>query len=235
MRKLFNVIVLALAVNFLAVAGLVGWLVQSKHLDKSRVAAIKDVLFPKDMPPPTSQPAADPTTQPLYNLEQLLTQQSGRSAAEQVEFIQQKFDAQMAQLDRRERELNDLQKQVELSKQQIVRDRGAFSAQKTALDAREQESKKLLADKGFQDSLSRYNVMPAKQVKQIFLTLDDATVKNYLQAMEPRAAGRIIKEFKSPDEVSRIQKVLELMRQTPPPAVPQPVQSPQSSQASAKE
>jgi hypothetical protein len=30
--------------------------------------------------------------------------------------------------------------------------------------------------------------------------------------MQPRVAARIIKEFKSPDELTRIQKVMEAMR-----------------------
>ena len=55
--------------------------------------------------------------------------------------------------------------------------------------------------------------MPPKQVKQIFATLDDQTVVNFLQAMEPRTAAKIIKEFKTDDEVARMQKVLEKMRQ----------------------
>jgi hypothetical protein len=44
------------------------------------------------------------------------------------------------------------------------------------------------------------------------MTLDDATVMNYLQAMEPREAAKVIKEFKSPEETARIQNVLERMR-----------------------
>jgi hypothetical protein len=54
--------------------------------------------------------------------------------------------------------------------------------------------------------------MPGKQVKTIFMTLDDETIQQYLQTMQPRSAGRIIKEFKSPEETARIQKVLERMR-----------------------
>ena len=55
---------------------------------------------------------------------------------------------------------------------------------------REQQATKLATDKGFQDALERYNVMPGKQVKQIFMTLDDQTVVNFLQAMEPRPDTR---------------------------------------------
>ena len=200
--------------NFLAVAGAVGWLYQDGRIDKQRVTAIKEILFPKLVEPePATQPAPDPTTQPVMRLEELLAKASGRSASEQVEFIQHAFDSQMAMLDRRQRELNDLQRQVELAKEQMSRDRAALGSQKQALDAREQEAVRQAGDKGFQDSLMLYNSMPAKQVKTVFMGLDDQTVMSYLQAMPTRNAAKVIKEFKAPEETTRIQKILERMRQ----------------------
>lgn len=214
MKRFLNVIVLALAANFLVVAGGVAYLRFTDHLDREKVFAIKDILFPPPPPAPalTTQ-LADPTTQPILKLEELLAQQSGHTASEQVEFIQHTFDAQMAQLDRRQRELADLQRQVELAKQQIGRDRTALDEQRKQIATREQEASKLATDKGFQDCLSLYRSMPGKQVKTIFMSLDEKTVGQYLSAMEPRAAARIVKEFKSPEETQFIQKVLERIRQ----------------------
>ena len=45
------------------------------------------------------------------------------------------------------------------------------------------------------------------------MSMDAPTVAQYLQAMEPRTASRIIKEFKSPQEQEFVQKVLEKLRQ----------------------
>ena len=56
--------------------------------------------------------------------------------------------------------------------------------------------------------------MPAKQVKSIFMTLSEQTVQQYLQAMDTRTAGKIIKEFKTPDETAFIERVLERIRQS---------------------
>jgi len=56
--------------------------------------------------------------------------------------------------------------------------------------------------------------MPAKQVKSIFMGIDDETMIQYLRAMEPRTATKITKEFKTPEEVARIGLVMEKMRQT---------------------
>jgi flagellar motility protein MotE (MotC chaperone) len=225
-KKLWNVFVLTLAINFVAVAGAVGYLYNQGRLDRGRIDAIKLVLYP----PPTTQPAATQpagvkVAEPVLNLAQLLEQKSGLSTAEQLDFLQQTFDARMAELDRRQRELLDLQRQVDMANGNLARDRTALAAGQKALAGREQLAARLANDKGFQDSLQLYKTMPAKQVKQVFLAMDDETVKRYLQAMEPREASKIVREFKTPEEQQRIQKVLEQMRSGGTQA-PQPPQQP---------
>ena len=214
MKKLFNIFVLTLAVNFVAVAAGVAYLYKDGRLDRQRVQAIKLVLYPPPPPAPvpSTQPAKGSASEPVLQLGELLAQKSGLSAAEQLEFIQQTFDARMAELDRRQREMTDLQRQVDLANGALARDRAALDAQRKQLSDREQLAATLAADKGFQDSLKLYQSMPAKQVKQVFMTMDDETVQRYLQAMEPRGATKIVREFKAPDEVQRIQRVLDRMR-----------------------
>src|SRR5262245_29787430 len=185
--RIFTVVMLTLALNFLAAAGGIGWLWNQGKLNREKVSAIKELVFKETVESaPTSQPSADATTQPVVQLDELLDRASGRSATEQVEFIQHTFDAKMTMLDRRQRELNDLQHQVELSKQQMSRDRTALDGREKSLADREQQSQRLEGDKGFQDSLALYKSMPPKQVKTIFMGLDDGTMTSYLQAMEPR-------------------------------------------------
>lgn len=212
MKKLLTVIMATLALNFLAVAGGVGWLYQNGKLTHDNMMAVKEILFPKPKVEAATQPTAEPTSQPFMKLEELLAKASGRSSTEQVEFIQHTFDSQMALLDRRQREIVDLQRQVELSKQQMVKDRATLDAEKKSLESREKMAAQLATDKGFQDSLALYNSMPASQVKRVFAGLDDQTVINYLQSMQPRTATKIIKEFQSPEETERIQRIMEKMR-----------------------
>ncbi len=221
MKKLITVLMLTLALNFLAVAGGVGWLVGTQHLDKDKVQAIKAIVFPPPASQPTTQEAtADATTQPSLRLEELLAKVSGHTATEQVEFIQHSFDTRLAQLDRRERELEDLKHQTDLAQQKLTADRAAMQAQQKTLDAREQQANAQAADQGFQDSMTLYNSMPSKQVKTIFMGLDDQTVMNYLRAMQPRTSAKIIKEFKTPDENARIERIMEMMRRAQPATQP---------------
>lgn len=214
LKQLYNVLILTLAINFLAVAGGVGWLWMGGRLTRENVEKIGQTLFPATQPAQeiAQRDDRDPTTQPLLTLDNLLARASGRTAAEQVEFIQQSFDSQMATLDRRFRELQDLQRQVDLAKSQLASDRTKLAAEQKQLLEQEQLQQKLADDKGFQDSLGLYQAMPPRQVKTVFMGLDDPTVVRYLQAMPPRTASKIIKEFKTPDESARIQRVLEKMR-----------------------
>lgn len=230
MKRLFNVIVLALAANFVAAVGGVGWLWKSGHLDKPRLAEVKKVLFP----PPTTQPAGGvtlaaaekPTTQPTSvaadevgpNLDAVLAKAVGRPAGEQVEVVRQAFDVQSAELDRRRRELVDLQRQLDVAQADVARDRAGLAADRTAFATAVTDQGKLAGDKGFQDTLALYQVMPARQVKTVFMSLPEDVVEQYLQAMPPKTAAKVMKEFKTPDEADRLQRVLEKMRSSTPPA-----------------
>ena len=214
MKKLWNVFVLTLAVNFVAVVVAIAYLYNDGRLDRGRIDAIRAVLYPPvpATQPAASQPADDRHSEPVLKLGELLEQKSGLSTSEQLLFLQQTFDSRMAELDRRQRELGDLQRQVDLANATLGRDRAALEAEKKAVAEREQLAAKLAGDKGFQDSLELYKSLPAKQVKQAFMTMDDETVRRYLQAMEPRGAAKIVREFKTPDEQQRVQRVIDRMR-----------------------
>lgn len=213
MKKILFVLVLTLAVNFIGILAGVGWLFQSERLDKSKVAAIREILFPTTQ---TTQPATKPVevaaTQPLLHLEELLAKSAGRPPSEQLDFIRHAFESQMEQLSRARGELTMLQREIGAAQKQVTLDRAALDDQAKKLAAREQNTEKLAADKGFQDTLGVYQALPAKQVKSIFMGLDDATVIQYLQAMEPRMAAKITKEFKLPEEGERLKRILEKMR-----------------------
>src|SRR4051812_36222824 len=111
MKKLINAIILVLALNFLALAGAAGYGVKNYLLDKEgkidreKIATLKKVLIPT--PPEitaATQPGADPATQPFLKLDALLAEKAGLPVGQQVEYLQQMYDAKMAELDRRQRE-----------------------------------------------------------------------------------------------------------------------------------
>src|SRR5437763_501232 len=105
MKKLWSVFVHTLAINFLLFVGAAGWLWTSAHVDRTKMEAVRDGLFPKDeaspaTTQPTTQPARAESVRPLTRLDELLARHAGKRAGEQVEVVQQTLDAQSALLDR---------------------------------------------------------------------------------------------------------------------------------------
>jgi hypothetical protein len=217
MKRLWNVLTLTLAMNFLAVAGGVTYLRQTGHLTRDRVNQIKLVLFPPPEPQtPTSQPAPDPTTRPTLVLEELLSKRPNMTAGDQIKFIHQTFDERQAELGRREQVLAAQQNQLDLAQSKLQEDRQAFESEVKAFRAQQAQATRLASDAGFQSTLADYSALPAKQVKGIFATLNDDVVRMYLEAMEPRTVAKIVKEYKTPDELDRIQKIMEKIRKAEP-------------------
>jgi hypothetical protein len=216
MKRLLNVAAYVLALNFIATLGGAVYLWQSGHLDRDKFQAVKLALYPPPPPPVVPPPPPpDPTTQPALQLDALLQKASGRSTSEQVDFVQHAFDQQMAELDRRQREIDDQQRQVDLAEARFSKERKAVVAEKTQLDQQAQAAAKLQSDQGFQDTLQLYSSMPAKQVKTLFMTMNAPEVAQYLSQMDPRTATNIIKEFKTPNEIAAVQRILEIVRQSP--------------------
>lgn len=218
MKKLLHLITVTLALNFLAILGAVGWLVASGKLNRQAIATIRQSLVnaePEEKPDePTTRPATQPSADSMALLEELLRQHAGRPMTEQVQFLQQRFDAQATALDRRARELDDLQRQIDLALQKLTTDRRRFESELASFNEERRKATAVVQDKAFDDSLALYTRMSPKQVKQVFAGLDDATVTRYLRAMDTRVAAKIIKEFKTPDEIARIQRIMEALRQS---------------------
>ncbi|MCC6239999.1 MAG: hypothetical protein IT448_06855 [Phycisphaerales bacterium] len=223
MKYIVNALLIVLALNFLVVAGGIGWLFYNKQLDRERIGQIREIVFPPPVEEPKEENANAPTTQPVPPLEQLLARVTGYgSTNEKLEQSQQLFDAQAAELERKRQELTAQLTTINQAREQLTADRENLKKQQQTLEAERQETERLANDKGFQDSLALYQSMPSKQAKQVFMGLDDETVIRYLQAMPPRTAARIVKEFKSPAEISRIQHLMEMMRQAEPAPTPAP-------------
>jgi hypothetical protein len=215
-RNLVLTLVVVAALNFIAVTGAVGWLFSSGKLDKDKLAEIGKIVFPE----PASQPAkqddsVDPaTTQPMMRFDELLSATQGRSTTQQLEFMRDAFDKQMALLSRQRTELIDLKRQIEMGRSEVSKQIAAVEAREKAVEAREKAITTQAQDKGFADALKLYKNMPSKQVKDLFIAMDDKTVVRFLQAMDARQASRVLKEFKTPVELSRAQTLLEMMRKS---------------------
>ena len=217
MKRILSVVVLTLALNFLLAAGGVGYLFATGKLDRERVRAIRSVVSGSDEPAvavETTPELEQPTEpdDPVKRLEAMLADASGRTArtaAEQLASRDAAVDARAAEFGRAARELADLKQQVASARRVVETDRALVDDARDRLQERAAEADRLAADAGFRKTLALYSGLPSRQVKSIFLALPPADAARYLNAMDARAAAKVAREFKSADEVARLQQMMD--------------------------
>ena len=219
-RKLFSLLVVVLALNFLGMAVALAMLAQRAQLDRVKLAQIKDVLFPPSQQPAeaadAAEPAPPPEPTPMEQLMALLDAQAGKPVEARVTELRETFDDRAAALARAARELADRQRLADAAAKRLADDRTALEQERAAWAEQVADAVKRAADAGFRQSLTLYEQMPPKQAKAVLLLLDDEVALSYLRAMDPRAAGRLLKEFKDGPETEKVKTLLELMRQGDP-------------------
>ena len=225
MKKLGTLFSLLCIMNMLALAGLLGYLIGTGRLDKQKVGGIVaiarhqgtpekfneklyDILEP--VPPvaataPASQPALADGSTPDPTL--------GASAQDRLTIATQAMQQERLRLDARAQELRNQQELLDQKRAEAEAMWKKTKDLKDAFDKQVAAAQKKSVDDSFQKSLDLYNELKAKQVKDLFVAMNNPDqVATYLQAMDTSRAAEIISQFKTATETDFIKNVLDRIR-----------------------
>lgn len=218
MRTLWNVISFLAIVNLLALLLVIGWLWNSKRLTMDRMREIRASLA-QTLPEAeaSAKKAAD-----LAGQEQAKASEAARTANPPID---SRTQAQYVSLVRREeaQSRQRLQDDRKMLEQQLAQMGGQLDVRKASLN---QQQAKLEAagkpdlqrkiDEQFMQAVKQYELAPPKNAKKMLVELINGGGRNqavaYLKAMNPRAASKILREFKSDPEIVMAKELLESLR-----------------------
>jgi flagellar motility protein MotE (MotC chaperone) len=227
-KKLFATV---LVLNLLAALGLVGFLFATGRVDKEKTLTILDLLkhpgSPKGLREHTyevltkatpddaaTQPGTQPGTAPAN---------PGR-AVDRLETAGLTYESQRLELENKARELRHQQDLLESLQADVQTKLARIESERKTFESEVQKVAAKTHKAGFDQSLTLYNELKPKQIKDIFLTLPAGgradLVAEFLLAMESDKAGKIVAEFKTPDEKAFITDVLEKIRTASPGGAP---------------
>ncbi|MCX5661141.1 MAG: hypothetical protein NTW19_15755 [Planctomycetota bacterium] len=228
MKQAMFILMAAITINALAVAGFVGWLHYSGRLDRGRVDRVVAVLKPTIEQEKKRQEEAD-------RLEEEAKKQAAAVARmekiangpltleDRIRTEAQGDDVATQRLERLQRETADLRRQLEMAKQLVGSQKAELDAQKKVFAETVLRDEKLKADQSFQQTVEMYEALKATQVKEIFQNLlkqgRQTEVLDYFAAMQQRKAAAVLKEFKTPQEMQVATDLMRRLRergQTPP-------------------
>lgn len=122
----------------------------------------------------------------------------------------------MERVERLQADIKSLQAQIVMAKAQLTRQRDELEAEKKKLAESTIEKRDEAAEANFRQAVQMYEALKARQVKDMFLNIlaqgQSDQVVDYLAAMQTRKAAAVLKEFKTPEEVSQATQLVERLR-----------------------
>jgi len=223
-----KIILIFLAFNAIALLGLAVFVLATGRLDGTKIAAMLDMLQQPSTPPelrkkvgeifhPTAVTATStaPSSQPVAVLVKAPSDDGGpglATASDRLEYTRQAIERERLKLDRDAQDLQHRQELLETQRRELDTKLAAIRDEEKKFEARVLAAQTKSKDENFTRTLALYHDLKPKQVKDLFQNLNPDLVADYLKAMEPEQATRVISEFKSPEERTYISGVIEKIR-----------------------
>ncbi|MDY7109688.1 MAG: hypothetical protein SYC29_13720 [Planctomycetota bacterium] len=218
MKSLWNVISFIAVVNLLGVLLFVAWLAQSGRLNVDRINAVREVLAPTI----AAEEAAAEEAAEAAAREQAEAAARAREenpplpSTAQVQQASLTRDQTEAALARVGEETARLRGQLDARAAELDRREQTFRTARAAWLASIEAEKERRTDEQFLQTVRQYESAPAKVAKAWILELVDDGEKDqvvaYLDAMNARAASKILREFKTAEEAALATELLEKLR-----------------------
>jgi hypothetical protein len=217
-KTLWNAVSFIAVVNLLAMLMFVAWLWQSQRIDAARIEQLRE-LFARTTPEIEQETAAKAAERAAALAQAEIDARERRpviTSAAQIAALSsvQEQEAQAA------RRLGDEQRQLlallETRRAELEQGIAQFETGKQAWDAQVKRQQQRRTDEQFLKAVEQYESVPPKLAKQMIQQLvrdqDVEQAVAYLDAMDARAAKKILSEFKTAEEIDLATELLERLR-----------------------
>ncbi|MCH8824686.1 MAG: hypothetical protein IH984_14400 [Planctomycetes bacterium] len=218
MKKLWTIISFLSVIHFLAFIMFIGWLWQSDRLNRDRIDEVR-ALFSMTMPQAKfTAKQADIDAQQKINEQDELAMRDNPPFSSQTSLAINR--AHKTQSDQAARNLEDTRKlslqMIDNERELLDKEKTEFAQMKAAWDKDTIAERKRKADEQFAQTVKIYESLSPKQSKQMLTNLVTAgnidQAVSYLDAMNPRNAAKILKAFKTPEEMILATQLQEKLR-----------------------
>lgn len=213
MKSLWSVVSFLAVVHLLALLGFLGWMYGSDRLSLERVRTVRE-LFAMTMTDEKMQKEEqerDSTVNPERD-----SSMFQMSSTRQIELLTDVQRQELLATQRMKDESEMHARQFSLLNQKIASEREEFEEERRRWEEATGADRERKTNEQFTQTVIQYESLPAKQGKQVLIELINSGNREqavaYLDAMKPRATSKILKEFKSPEEIILAAELLEELR-----------------------
>lgn len=207
--------------NLLAAAGFIGWMHMDGRINDERLKQVVDMFrLTIEQEAELEAQAARQTEEAQRKLEQLARLQSvgegPTTLREELDKKQRADESALIKIDLFNAQNKALREEMERFKSDHTRRVAQLKAEREAFEQSVQQRAEQTEDANFRQVVVLYQTQPAKLTKQAFQSLirqgQTDQVVEYLAAMSNRKAGKVLSQFKTPEEIEQAAGLLEKLR-----------------------
>lgn len=195
MKRLVSTLSVVSLLNVMALAALAGYAWSGGWLAPDRVRAAANIL--RDGVPEDVEEAS--ATQPTG---------AATTIGERIEQNEEAVRVRRAELDRREREIEQAWQQLETQQLAFLKERESFDAARKRETAEAEERARKAGNGGWQRELELMGTVKAKLAKSLLKEKPDAEVVKVLMELDVRKAKKIVEQCRTSEERQWIGRIL---------------------------
>jgi flagellar motility protein MotE (MotC chaperone) len=137
---------------------------------------------------------------------------AGADAQTKLAASSEQIEVARLAMDRQYKELQDRQAMADRKLQDIEQKRKGLEEIEKRIDDKVAKEKEGTDQQSFQKMLAIMKGMKPPQLKEILVQMDDAATVEVLKGLEARASAKVLAEFKTPQELERKRRYLDMIR-----------------------
>jgi flagellar motility protein MotE (MotC chaperone) len=206
--------------NLLALGGWAGWAMLHGGLDKERVLNAIAILRGEAAPAAVEVAEPSASAPPAVKAEDSYAEELVGDAQMEIEILQHEAKRIRAELDQRLALNNSILLKVQTEREALKADKAALQNAQQALVSRQEEERQQVRDEGFEKQVAIFENLSPKVAVQHLLGMNDPDgAARILMALDADRARKIVEAAKRGPELTRMQVILQRVREAAPPAI----------------
>lgn len=201
MRTIWTIVAVVAVANMLGVGAFLGWLSATGRLNGERLGEVREMLRETVAAQKAREQkeAEEAEAKRLAAEEEAKKKEAPLTASESLQIAGQSDELRRQALERMRRESEDLRRTLTREREEVDRALARLGEERAAFDAMRKQISDQEGSEQFEKALRLYETLKPDQTKAAFQALIDRgeidQVVSYLNAMQGRAAAKVLAEF----------------------------------------
>lgn len=218
MKTLWSIVTVMAVANLLALGGFIGWLGGTGRIDESRLRAAQSLFAPTVAEAAAARAAAELEAEQAAEQTQRQERLTNPPLTASAILASREIaaDAAAQEVLRVRQEVRERQAELQLEADRLAEERAVFIAERDAWQSRRDAEQQRVGGEQFTQLVELFSTLKPREARDLILEMEArgerADVVRLLDALQVRAAAKIVSELRTPEQRRLASELLARLR-----------------------